>query len=393
MHGRSHVSIRSGFACAAIGALVATGLLGVPALRSWFATGAEPHAAPAPVAAASRAAKAVVPSAELDAEERGTIGLFERANRSVVHINTSTVRYVRRGFFSAEAVEVPEGTGSGFFWDAEGHVVTNYHVVRNARRAEVVLADQTMYEAELVDVDPDHDIAVLKIDLDGKATPALPLGSSRDLRVGQKVFAIGNPFGFDQTLTTGIISGLGREIRSITGAPIRNVVQTDAAINPGNSGGPLLDSSGRLIGMNTAIVSPSGSSAGIGFAVPADTIQRSVSALLRGLHPQRPRLGLEVLMNDAAIARLGVRGVVIGDIAQDSPLAGSGLQPARQVGRSVDWGDVIIALDGKRIETSGDLFAILEDYEAGAKVRLRVRRGDAEREVEVQLLAPAEIPR
>jgi S1-C subfamily serine protease len=379
------LSVVHGFAFAALGALVALGLTGVPALRSLLGPGnSSGGAEPIP-------ARAVEPRGELDAEERHTIELFERANRAVVHINTTTLRYVRRGFLTTEAVEIPEGTGSGFFWDERGHVVTNYHVVRNARRAEIVLADQTRYEAELVDADPDHDIAVLRIDLDGKAPVPIPIGTSRELRVGQKVYAIGNPFGFDQTLTTGIISGLGREIRALTGRPIRNVVQTDAAINPGNSGGPLLDSSGRLIGMNTAIVSPSGSSAGIGFAVPVDTIQRIVSALVRGRRPQRPVLGLQVLTNDAMVARAGLSGVVIGEIPEDSPLAKLGLRPARVVGREVDWGDVIVALDGKRIGESGDLFAILEEYAPGDRVKLRVRNGADEREIDVRLLEPESV--
>jgi S1-C subfamily serine protease len=372
------LSVLHGFAFAALGALAGIGVLGLPAVRSLLAT----RAASAPVR------RSVEPRADLEPEERRTIELFERANRSVVHINTTTLRYVRRGFMTTEAVEVPEGTGSGFFWDDSGRVVTNFHVVRNAERAEVVLADQSTYEAALVDVDPDHDIAVLKIDLDGRAPTPIPLGASRDLRVGQKVFAIGNPFGFDQTLTTGIISGLGREIRSLTGRPIRNVIQTDAAINPGNSGGPLLDSAGRLIGMNTAIVSPSGSSAGIGFAVPVDTIERTVSELIRGRRPTRPVLGLQVITNDAWVARQGVRGVVIGDVPADSPLAQFDLRPARRVGNGIEWGDLIVALDGKAIDDTGDLFAILEEYSAGDRVKLRLRRDAEQREIEVRLLEP-----
>ncbi|MBM3976742.1 MAG: trypsin-like serine protease [Planctomycetes bacterium] len=379
------LSVVHGFAFAALGALVSLGLSGVPAVRSLVATSSSP------LVAEPALARAVEPRGDLVAEERHTIELFERANRAVVHINTTTLRYVRRGFMATEAVEIPEGTGSGFFWDESGHVVTNFHVVRNARRAEIVLADQTRYEAELVDADPDHDIAVLRIDLEGKLPVPIPIGTSRDLKVGQKVYAIGNPFGFDQTLTTGIISGLGREIRALTGRPIRNVVQTDAAINPGNSGGPLLDSAGRLIGMNTAIVSPSGSSAGIGFAVPVDTIQRVVPALVRGRRPQRPVLGLQVLTNDAMVARAGLSGVVIGEIPEDSPLAKLGLRPARVVGREVDWGDVIVALDGKRITESGDLFAILEEYAPGDRVKLRVRSGTDERELDVRLLEPESV--
>ncbi|MBZ0121385.1 MAG: trypsin-like peptidase domain-containing protein, partial [Sandaracinaceae bacterium] len=211
----------------------------------------------------------VTPRGDLSDAEQATVQLFENAAPSVVYITALSVRadYLRRNL-----LEIPEGTGSGFLWDDRGHVVTNFHVIRGADGARVTLADHSTWPAELVGVAAEKDIAVLRIRAPREVLRALPIGASHDLQVGQHVFAIGNPFGLDHTLSTGVISGLEREIMSVGNRPIQGVIQTDAAINPGNSGGPLLDSAGRLIGMNTSIVSPSGSSAGIGFAVPVDTI-------------------------------------------------------------------------------------------------------------------------
>ena len=200
--------------------------------------------------------------------EQATIKLFEEAAPSVVYITTTTVQ---QDYWSRNVYEIPAGTGSGFIWDDKGHIVTNFHVIQNAYKAKVTLSDQTTYDAEIVGKEPIKDLAVLRIVPKGTLKP-IPIGSSHDLKVGQSVFAIGNPFGFDQTLTTGIISALGREIESVARVPIRDVIQTDAAINPGNSGGPLLDISGRLIGVNTAIYSPSGAYAGIGFSIPVDAV-------------------------------------------------------------------------------------------------------------------------
>jgi len=225
--------------------------------RTWFPDlyykGAEP--------------RAVTARGDLAEDEKGTISLFKAVSPSVVYITTMAVR---QEFFSLRALEVPQGAGSGFVWNDNGYIVTNYHVIAEAQGARVTLADRSTWSAQLVGAEPDKDIAVLKIDAPKHLLPPIPLGTSSDLQVGQKVFAIGNPFGFDQTLTTGVISGLGREIESATHRLIQGVIQTDAAINPGNSGGPLLDSAGRVIGINTAIVSPSGAYAGIGFAVPVD---------------------------------------------------------------------------------------------------------------------------
>ncbi len=223
-------------------------------------------------------ARAVTPRGELAAEEKTNTEIFKSASPSVVYITTLTERI---NYQTKNVTEIPAGTGSGFIWDTAGHIITNFHVVQHANGASgVTLADHTQWTASLVGVAPDQDLAVLKIDAKASQLPPIPVGTSSDLQVGQCVFAIGNPFGLDQTLTTGVVSALGRTIPSATNVPIDEVIQTDAAINPGNSGGPLLDSAGRLIGINAAIYSPSGSSSGIGFAVPVDTVNRVVPELI-----------------------------------------------------------------------------------------------------------------
>jgi len=253
------------------------------------------------------AARPVAPRADLTAAERSLTELFEEASPSVVYITSVALR---RNFFRFNVMEIPRGTGSGFMWDDHGSVVTNFHVIRGADRAEVTLADGTTWEASLVGYAEEKDLAVLHIDAPGSRLQPLRIGTSSDLKVGQTVLAIGNPFGYDQTLTTGIVSALGREIESPDGVPIRNVIQTDAAINPGNSGGPLLDSAGRLIGVNTAIVSPSGGYAGVGFAIPVDTVNWVVPQLINHGKVLRPTLGVE-LASDHVVRRSGIEGAVV----------------------------------------------------------------------------------
>lgn len=214
---------------------------------------------------------------DLTAAEKSTIDVFRQASPSVVHVTTLTVE---QDFFSFNLLEIPEGTGSGFLWDRNGNIVTNYHVIQDADAAQVKLADQSNWQAHVVGVAPDKDLAVLRIDAPADQLHPITIGTSKDLRVGQKVFAIGNPFGLDRTLTTGIISALGREIELANRQPIRGVIQTDAAINPGNSGGVLLDSAGRLVGVNTAIYSSSGTSDGIGFAIPVDMVNQIVPRII-----------------------------------------------------------------------------------------------------------------
>ena len=313
------------------------------------------------------ASRAVVPRGELRAEEKLTIALFKQASPAVVNI---TVLGVERDMFTLNQYQIPQGTGSGFVWDTTGNIITNFHVIQNADAAQVTLADQSNWKARIVGVAPDKDLAVLKIDAPANKLQPIPIGTSKDLQVGQNVFAIGNPFGLDQTLTTGIISALNREIESVTRRPIQGVIQSDAAINPGNSGGPLLDSAGRLIGVNTAIYSPSGASAGIGFAIPVDTVNRIVPELIRSGKITRPGLGIQIA--DEQIAqRLRVTGVLVVDVARGSAAARAGIQPTRRDAQGrVILGDVITAIDGRKIESPNDMFLTLEKYKVGDAVNV-----------------------
>jgi S1-C subfamily serine protease len=323
----------------------------------------------------------ITPRADLDAEEVSTINLFERSQVSVVYITSLAVE---RDSFTMNLFEMPQGAGSGFIWDARGYIVTNFHVIQNAQAARITLSDHSTLQASLVGVEPDKDIAVLKVEPSSKLTP-IPIGTSKDLRVGQRVYAIGNPFGFDHTLTTGVISGLGREIKSVTDRPIQGVIQTDAAINPGNSGGPLLDSAGRLIGMNTAIVSPSGAYSGIGFAVPIDTINRIVPQLIKTGRVKKPGLGIRVL--ESEIARLeGEVGAIIANVIPGSPADKAGLQPIhRTEDGSVEIGDIITAIDGHTVEDGNDLLRALDEKSPGDTVSLTINRRGESRSVSVRL--------
>jgi len=328
--------------------------------------------------------RAVTARGDLAEDEKGTIALFKSVSPSVVYITTMAVQ---QSPFSFRALQVPQGAGSGFIWDANGYVVTNYHVIADAQAARVTLADQSTWSARLVGAEPDRDVAVLKIDAPKHLLPPIPVGTSSDLQVGQKVYAIGNPFGFDQTLTTGVISALGREIESASGRPIQGVIQTDAAINPGNSGGPLLDSAGRLIGINTAIVSPSGAYAGLGFAVPVDVVNRTVPQIIRGEKVKKPGLGIQ-MADDYLVRRFGLEGVLIVDVAPGSAAEKAGLQPAKQdrLGRLI-LGDLIVAADGKPIRNPDDLFKVFDSHEVGDTLTLTILRNERKVDVEVQLQA------
>jgi S1-C subfamily serine protease len=313
----------------------------------------------------------VAPAGDLAEDEKATIALFKQASRSVVHITTSEVWRD----FSFNESEVEIGSGSGFIWDEQGHVVTNFHVVENASRFKVTLADQSVWDAVGIGAAPDRDLAVLRIDAPADRLRPLLVGTSRDLEVGQKVFAIGNPFGLDQTLTTGVISGLGRQIKSRTGRMIDGVIQTDAAINPGNSGGPLLDSRGRLIGVNTAIYSPSGASAGIGFAIPVDTLQRVVPQVLRHGRVIRPTLEAQ-FFPDSISRRLGLKGVVVARVDRGGAAARAGIRPTRRSPEGdILWGDVIVAANSKPLEGVDDLLTALEAHSVGDQIKLTVIRG------------------
>jgi S1-C subfamily serine protease len=336
-------------------------------------------------ARADSAPRAVAARGPLSADEQQTIGIFERTSPSVVYI--TTIQHVR-DFFNRNVTRVPQGTGSGFIWDENGNVVTNFHVIQGAQEALITLADQRSYPASLVGASPEHDIAVLHIDVPVDAPRPVPIGSSADLKVGQSVYAIGNPFGLDHTLTTGIISALNRSIDDERGSSIDNLIQTHAAINPGNSGGPLLDSAGRLIGINTMIFSPSGAYAGVGFAVPIDTVNRVVPRLITYKRYVRPTIGITA--NDELSRRLlyGTEqaGVVVLQVASGSPAERAGLRAAQMTGAGrVQLGDVIVALDGKAIEDFGDLVAALDAHQFGDSVTLTVRRGEQRRDVAVTL--------
>ncbi len=329
--------------------------------------------------------RSVTTRRDLTANEKATIRLFEDAAPSVCFISTTNVRL---DFWTRDVTEVPRGNGSGFVWDRSGHIITNYHVIQGADRAMVTLWDQSTWEAEIIGVAPDKDLAVLKIKAKANTLRPIPLGTSEDLLVGQNVYAIGNPFGLDQTLTTGVVSALGREIRSVSGLPIREAIQTDAAINPGNSGGPLLDSSGRLIGVNTQIYSPSGASAGIGFSIPVDVVRRVVPELIEFGELKRPTLGIS-LIPAQYLSRLGVKGAVIANIFEDSAAEKAGLRPTYrdQYGRLI-LGDVIKKINDVPITSRDDLLLELEKYEPGDRVILSIERQDDKMEVPVVLDAP-----
>ncbi|GLJ12605.1 hypothetical protein SUGI_0194470 [Cryptomeria japonica] len=320
---------------------------------------------------------------KLQTEELSTVNLFKDSTPSVVYITNLAVR---EDVFTLDVLEVPQGSGSGFIWDREGHIVTNYHVIRGASDLRVTLGDQSIYEAKVIGYDQDKDVAVLRIDAPEEKLKPLSVGSSADLLVGQKVYAIGNPFGLDHTLTTGVISGLDREINSaVTGRPIRDVIQTDAAINPGNSGGPLLDSSGYLIGINTAIYSPSGASAGVGFSIPVDTVSSLVDQLVKYGKITTPILGIR-FAPDKSVEQLGVTGVLVLDASPNGPASKAGLQPTKRdaYGRLV-LGDIITAVNGQKVSNGNDLYRIIDRCKVGDKVTVEVLRGDHKENILVTL--------
>ena len=331
----------------------------------------DPDAVPRPVTARG----------DLAEDEKNTIELFQTASVSVVYI-TSIER--RRNLFSLNVYEIPQGTGSGFIWDREGHIVTNYHVIKDANRVEVTLADHSTFKGYLIGVAPDKDLAVLQITAPPEKLTPILIGESAGLLVGQKAFAIGNPFGLDQTITAGIISALGREMTSITGRTIEDMIQTDAAVNPGNSGGPLLDSAGRLIGVNTAIYSPSGASAGIGFAVPVDTVNRVVPEIIKYGRVLRPGLGVTVA-NQRIAERLGIEGILVINVQPGSSAEKVGIRGTRRINGRIILGDIIQSINGEPLATYNDLLNAMEKFRVGDVITLGILRGERKIELEIEL--------
>ena len=312
--------------------------------------------------------RAIEPRGSLADWEKTTIEIFNRASPSVVQV----AGQAGGGDFSAaEGDEQGAQAGTGFIWDGAGHIVTNAHVVQGTNAIAVRLATGEVARAQIHGVAPNHDLAVLRVNL-RSLPPPIPIGTSANLQVGQSAFAIGNPFGLDQSLTTGVISALKRRLPTAGGREISNVIQTDAAINPGNSGGPLLDSAGRLIGVNTAIFSPSGSNAGIGFAVPVDTVNRVVPDLIRNGRVPTPGLGI-VSAAESVATRLGVEGVIVVRTIPDSPADRAGL---RGIDRTTGaLGDVIIGANGNSVRRLADLTEQLEQIGVGQRIELTIKRG------------------
>ena len=342
----------------------------------------------APPAAVAAAPTGDAPPSALTPEERRDIAVFSAASRSVVFITTTALS---RDWWSLDVREIPAGSGSGFVWDTQGHVVTNYHVLQQAQRVQVTLADRTTWPATVAGLAPAKDLAVLKVDAPAEQLHPLTLGVSRTLQVGQRVLAIGNPFGLDQTLTVGVVSALGRQLQSPSGRTIHDVIQTDAAINPGNSGGPLLDSAGRLIGVNTAIYNTgTGAFAGIGFAVPVDPVRRLVPQLIARGKPEQPGIAFQGLP-DHLSRRWGLGGVAVYQVQPGGPAATAGLETLKVDRRTNQLvaGDVIVAVDGRATPGLDELLDAFERAGVGAVVTLTVKRvrDGATREVRVTLVS------
>lgn len=320
-------------------------------------------------------------------DERNTMSVFEQSVSSVV--NVSNMRIARRGFFDLDPMTIPAGAGSGFIWDDQGHIVTNFHVIANGDTFLISFhEDSNQYEAELIGAEPRKDVAVLKLKERPKGLSPVKLGTSSNLRIGQKAMAIGNPFGLDHSITTGIVSATDRKIQGIANVRIHGMIQTDASINPGNSGGPLFDSQGKVIGMNTMIYSSTGSSAGVGFAVPIDTIKMIVPQLIEHGKVIRPGLGIGVLP-DHVRRRFGIdKGIVITSVDPTSGAAEAGLKGIQQDRRGrYRVGDVILAINDKPVDVFDDIFHALEHYKVGDTVEVTYLRDSKERKTKIRLTA------
>lgn len=320
-------------------------------------------------------------------DERNSMQVFEHARPSVVFVTNEQLARDPRSY---DLMTVPAGAGTGFVWSTDGYIVTNYHVVEGANKIMITLQDQSSWPAKIVGLAPERDLAVLKVSIPVEKLTALPLGDSSQLSVGRKVLAIGNPFGLDATLTTGVVSALGREIESPNQRKIGNVIQTDAAINPGNSGGPLLNSQGQLIGVNTMIYSPSGASAGIGFAIPVNTVKDVVPQLIKHGRIIRPVIGIEPAPDQWA-RQSGIEGVPILRVFNHSPAQEAGLQG---IGRN-SWGqlilgDVIVALDKKLTPNNDAFMSTLENHKPGDTIEIQIVRNGKVMTRSLTLMAPSE---
>jgi S1-C subfamily serine protease len=316
-------------------------------------------------------------------DERNTTSIFREAAPSTVFVTQLRVLIDQ---FQRTATEVPAGSGSGFAWDDAGTIVTNFHVVQGARALTVTLSTQKTYSARIVGVEPRKDIAVIKIDVPaGTLVPLRVADPKEALEVGQKTIAIGNPFGLDHTLTTGVISALGRQMEGVGGVTIRDMIQTDAAINPGNSGGPLLDSAGRLIGMNTMIFSKSGASAGIGFAVPARVIARIVPQIISTGHAEELGFGVEIDPNQRAERRLGLKGVLVLDVLKGSSAEAAGLQGLTRTPDGIALGDIVVGIGESKVNSYDDFYNALDEHHAGDTVEVRFARAGNVSSVRVTL--------
>jgi S1-C subfamily serine protease len=323
----------------------------------------------------------------LTTDEQNNISVFKNASPSVVFVTNTQLRRQR---FSLNVMEIPRGSGTGFIWDESGLIVTNFHVVQGANKITIELQSNKSYQATVVGSAPEKDIALLKIDAPNEDLQPLPLGDSASLAVGRKVLAIGNPFALDTTLTVGVVSALNREIKSITNRTIKNVIQTDAAINPGNSGGPLLNSNGQLVGVNTAIYSPSGASAGIGFAIPVNAVKVIIPQLIEHGKLIRPVLGIETL-TDYWTRRLRVKGVAILSVREGLPAAKAGLVGVREDRRGkIHLGDVIIAINGQNVINEDSLLNQLEQFSPGDVIKVTTLKDEKIHNYNVQLVAPAD---
>ncbi|GAB5450656.1 MAG: trypsin-like peptidase domain-containing protein [Halioglobus sp.] len=316
-------------------------------------------------------------------DEANTTEIFRRASPAVVFVTNTALR---RSLFSLDVREIPRGSGTGFVWSEQGLIVTNYHVVAGAHRLTVTLANRSEHNADIIGVAPEKDLAVLRIANPPDNLSTLPLGDSSELTVGRKVLAIGNPFGLDTTLTTGIVSALGREIQAPGNRKIRGVIQTDAAINPGNSGGPLLNSLGQLIGVNTAIYSPSGASAGIGFAIPVNTVKEVVPQLIAYGRILRPMIGVE-LASDRWIRRNRIKGLPVVHVFPGLPAAEAGMTGAwRNARGDIVLGDIITSIEGREIRSHDDYFSAIEKHQPGDVVQITTLLGEERKRYKVRLI-------